>query len=298
MALYSRQLLAFMAVAQELHFGRAAQRLHMSQPPLSQQVRLFEERVGVPLLERSTRAVRLTAAGAALRDAMLRMMDDGEAALAAARRVAAGETGLLRIGFTPTAAYRLIPAAIGAYRERHPQVHLSMTEGNTAELHALLRQERLDVAILRPGDDMQDETLHKEPIDSEPLVAALPAGHRLAGRRAVRIEQLAELPLVGFARQSSAYFHALLAELFSRNGLTPRYAMESLLPTLLALVEAGIGAAVVPASVGELRPRGVKYLPLKARVLLRSTLYLAYRRDCGNPAVPALREALRQKASA
>ncbi|RYH28768.1 MAG: LysR family transcriptional regulator, partial [Alcaligenaceae bacterium] len=116
MALYSKQLTAFMAVAEELHFGRAAKRLHMTQPPLSQQVRLFEERVGVTLIERSTRTVRLTPAGVSMRDAMQRVIADGDAALAAVRRIGLGETGLLRVGFTPTAAYRLVPAAVGDYR--------------------------------------------------------------------------------------------------------------------------------------------------------------------------------------
>ncbi len=298
MALYSRQLLAFMAVAQELHFGRAARRLHMTQPPLSQQLRLFEERVGVPLIERSTRTVRLTAAGTIMFEAMQQLLEDGEAALAAARRVAAGVAGLLRIGFTPTAAYRLIPAAVGAYRERHPEVQLSMTEADTGRLHTLLVQERLDVAILRHSEDSQDDALHREPVDSEPLVVALPMSHAWSSRRSIPIAELAGVPLIGFARQTSAYFHTLLASLFTRNGLTPNVAMESVLPTLLALVEAGIGAAVVPASVSELRPGGVKYLPLKAKHTLRSTLYLAYRKDCVNPAVPALCEALKRAGTA
>src|SRR5690606_41799823 len=131
MALYSRQLLAFMAVAQELHFGRAAKRLHMTQPPLSQQVRLFEERIGASLIERSTRTVRLTPAGALLREAMEQMMEDGEAAVAATRRIAAGDAGLPRIGFTPTAAYRLISAAAGAYLRRPPRSPPSPTEAAT-----------------------------------------------------------------------------------------------------------------------------------------------------------------------
>lgn len=293
MALYSRQLLAFMAVAQELHFGRAAKRLHMTQPPLSQQVRLFEERIGAPLIERSTRTVRLTPAGALLREAMEQMMEDGEAAVAATRRVAAGDAGLLRIGFTPTAAYRLIPAAVGAYRQRHPRIQLSMTEADTGRLHTLLVQDRLDVALLRHSGDNEDDELHREPVDSEPLVAALPMQHAWASRDSISVAELATEPLIGFARQTSMYFHTLLASLFERNGLTPNYVMESLLPTLLALVEAGIGAAVVPASVSELRPGGVRYLPLQAEHTLRSTLYLAYRKDCLNPAVPALCETLR-----
>src|SRR5690606_31622802 len=107
-----------------------------------------EERVGAPLIERSTRTVRLTPAGELLHEAMRQMMKDGAAALAATRRIAAGEAGLLRIGFTPTAAYRLVPAAVGAYRKRYPEIQLSMVEADTGRLHALLTRDRLDLAIL------------------------------------------------------------------------------------------------------------------------------------------------------
>ncbi len=294
MMLYSRQLMAFMAVAEELHFGRAAKRLHMTQPPLSQQVRLFEERVGVPLIERSTRTVRLTAAGIAMRDAMHHVMADGDAALAAVRRIGSGETGWLRVGFTPTAAYRLVPRAVGDYRASHPEVELSMVEADTGRLRALLVQDRLDVAVLRYSQDSQDDNLHLEPIDSEPLVVAVPVGHAWVSRRSIPIGDLTTQPLIGFAHQTSAYFHLLLASLFAKNGVVPHYVMESVLPTLLGLVQAGIGVAVVPASVSELRPGGVRYLALKARYTVSSTLYLAYRKDFANPAVPALCEALRR----
>ncbi|ALM83233.1 LysR family transcriptional regulator [Bordetella sp. N] len=292
MALFSRQLIAFMTVADELHFGRAAQRLHISQPPLSQQVRLFEESVGVSLFERSTRTVRLTAAGAALQAALQRLMDDGDAALTAARRVAVGEAGSLRIGFTPTAAYRLVPTAVGLYRQDHPGVHLSMVEGDTALLHELLRRDRLDIAVTRRHDAIDDDDLLMEAVDTEPLVVAMPAGHALAGQAEVDITELAGVPLIGFVRARSEYFHTLLHRLFSDNGIAPDIVMESLLPTLLTPVEAGVGVAIVPASISELRPRGLRYLPLRARVLPRSTLYVTHRKDSINPAVPALKQAL------
>ncbi|VFR18780.1 Transcriptional regulator, LysR family [plant metagenome] len=292
MALFSRQLIAFMAVADELHFGRAAQRLHMSQPPLSQQVRLFEASVGMALFERSTRSVRLTAAGLALRDALRQLMDDGTAAVTIARHVADGERGMLRIGFTPTAAYRLIPEALSRYRRRYPDVHLSMTEGDTASLLEQLRRGRLDLAVTRRHENIADEDFHTEPVDTEPLVLAVPEDHPLAARSEVDIAELAGLPLIGFARAHSEYFHSLVNQLFRENGVAPRVVMESLLPTLLTPVKAGIGLAVVPASISELRSRGVAYLDLRARKLPRSTLYLTYARDCINPAVPALREAL------
>ncbi|VFR43481.1 Transcriptional regulators, LysR family [plant metagenome] len=292
MALFSRQLIAFMAVADELHFGRAAQRLHMSQPPLSQQVRLFEASVGMALFERSTRSVRLTAAGLALRDALRQLMDDGEAALTNARHVANGEQGMVRIGFTPTAAYRLVPEAVGSYRRRYPDVHLSMTEGDTALLLDQLRRGRLDLAVTRRHENVADGDFHTERVDTESLVVAVPEDHPLAVHAEIDIAELAGLPLIGFARARSEYFHSLVNQLFRENGIDPHVVMESVLPTLLTPVRAGIGLAVVPASISELRSSGVVYLRLEAKCLPRSTLYVTYARDCINPAVPALRDAL------
>jgi DNA-binding transcriptional LysR family regulator len=290
--LYSRQLLAFMAVAKTLHFGRAAQQLRVSQPPLSQQVRQFEQWVGTPLLERSTRAVRLTAAGLSLYDAMARLMDEGETAVATAQRIAAGEAGALRLGFTPTAAYRLVPAAVGRYRAAHPAIHLALTEGTSAVLLDALEHGRIDVALMRWHDEMPDADLCFDKIDSEALVVALPAGHALARRRRIPIRLLDGIDLIGFARASSQYFHTLLAELFARNAVAPKQVMESVLPTILALVEAGIGVAIVPASVRELRPTGVQYRPLDSPNTLASELYAVHHRDTLNPAVARFLEVL------
>lgn len=292
MTLFSRQMLAFQAVADELHFGRAARRLHMTQPPLSQQVRLFEARVGVPLIERTTRAVRLTPAGRVMFEAIQRMIQDGQQAIQVAHRVSRGESGLLRVGFTPTAAYRLVPAALKAYRAAYPDVRLTLTEADTGQLRTMLAQDRIDLALVRHSTGEPDEHLHLEPVDSEPLVVALPAGHSLARHRSVAVQALSNVPLIGFARDTSVYFHRLLAELFAQHKVIPQYVMESVLPTLLALVEAGIGAAVVPASVRELRPSGVVYRPLKTGQSVASILYLAHRKNDANGALPALCDAI------
>jgi DNA-binding transcriptional LysR family regulator len=294
MALFSRQLLAFMAVAEELHFGRAAQRLHISQPPLSQQLQQFEERIGVRLVDRTTRSVRLTAAGQVMLAALQRMAADGQSAIMAAQRVASGDAGSLRIGFTSTAAYRLVPAVVGAYRARYQDVHLTMEEFTSGILCDGLLRDRFDIALLRRYDDMPDDDLVFTEIDREPLVAALPPGHKLARRRAVPIELLGDTPVIGFAYATSQYFHTLLSELFAQNGVTVRYVMESVLPTILALVESGLGIAIVPASVRELRPEGIVYRPLAARAATDSVLYAAHRTDSINPAVGKFLEVMTQ----
>lgn len=286
MSFHSRQLLAFMAVAEELHFGRAAQRLHVSQPPLSQQVRQFEEEAGVLLFERTTRSVRLTAAGQTLYEGLQRVVADSRAALDAARRVAAGEAGTLRLGFTSTAAYRLVPASAAPYRARYPEVHLAMEERTSNALLDGLLAGRLDLALMRKDEGAQHgKELHFEEVDREALVLALPPGHPLARRRQVPIALLEGVDFIGFAPATSLYFHTLLADLFLRNGVRPRVVMESVLPTLLALVESGIGAAIVPASVRRLRPDGVAYRPLAAPHGMPSVLYAVYRAPPANPAV-------------
>jgi len=210
---------------------------------------------------------------------------DGEAALAQSRRIDAGEAGLLRIGFTPTAAYRLVPAVLGAYRRLYAEVHLSMQESNSSALQAALLQERLDVALMRRDDDAPDHDLVFLRVDEEPLIVALPAGHPLARGRRVPIGKLAEQPLIGFSHEASPYFDLLLDDLFTLNGITPNYAMASLMPTMLALVESGMGIAIVPSSVRDLRPKGVAYRPLDAAYCPSSTLYVVHRRDTLNPAV-------------
>lgn len=287
MPIYSKQLLAFMAVAEELHFGRAASRLHVSQPPLSQQVRQFEEEIGVPLLARTTRQVKLTAAGQMMLDGMQALLADTAALVTAAQRVAAGEAGLLRLGFTSTAAYRLVPLVVGAYHAAYPDVQLSMEENTSAVLLDKLLHDRIDVALMRLNEDMPHEELRVELSDKESLVVALPTAHTLATRRRIPLGLLEGQPLIGFARTSSQYFHTLLSDIFEKHGIAPTYVMESVLPTILALVEAGIGIAIVPASVKELRPNGVAYRPLVSPTPTPSLLYVVHRKTTTNPAVAA-----------
>lgn len=287
MALFSRQAQAFLAVAEELHFGRAAQRLHISQPPLSQQVQQFEAQVGARLIDRTTRSVRLTAAGRIMLTTLQRMAADSQTAIDAARQVASGVAGFLRLGFTSTAAYRLVPAVLGIYHAGYPDVHLTMQERTSDALLQDLQSERLDLALMRRYDDMPGHGMVFAEIDREPLVVALPMAHPLARRRTIPIRLLAETALIDFARASSQYFHTMLRELFASNGVAPRYVAESVLPTILALVESAVGVAIVPASVCELRPGGVAYRPLVAPVQMDSVLFAVYRSDSLNPTVGA-----------
>jgi len=284
--LLSRQAQAFLAVAEELHFGRAAQRLHVSQPPLSQQVRRFEEQVGTPLLVRSTRSVRLTPAGARLLASLQAMAAQAESALTAARQAGRGESGALTLGFTSGAAYKVLPRALAAYRRRYPGVELSLLHKESAELLAALLSERIDAALMRRHAGLDDARLHFELVDSEPLILALPSAHPLAARRRIRLQALHGVDLVGFSATGSAYFHDLLDRLFAGAGVRPRIVHESVMPTILSLVEAGAGLALVPESAAGLRSGNIAYRQLAgAGPAALSSLYFARRRDEANPAV-------------
>ncbi|MBO1114484.1 LysR substrate-binding domain-containing protein [Bordetella petrii] len=285
-SLFSRQARAFIAVAEELHFGRAAQRLHISQPPLSQQVRQFEEQMGMPLLVRNTRSVQLTLAGAQLLASLRQILHDSEAALIRAGRAARGELGALTVGFTSSAAYKVLPDIVARYRDACPGIELSLVERESAELLDSLLAERIDIALMRRHDALDDPRLLFDVAEREPLVAALPARHRLARRPSIALQDLHGQDLVGFSASGSRYFHELLAKLFAQAGVRPHVVHQSVLPTILALVEANVGLALVPASVTGLRGSAVRYRPLAGGgQAAMSTLFAVRRHDGRNPAV-------------
>ncbi|MBV7485125.1 LysR family transcriptional regulator [Bordetella sp. BOR01] len=282
-----------MAVAEALHFGRAAQRLHISQPPLSQQVRQFEQQVGTPLFVRNTRSVQLTLAGEQLLASLRQILHDGDMALVRAGRAARGELGALTVGFTSSAAYRVLPDIIARYRKAYAGIELALVERESADLLDGLLAERIDVALMRRHDALDDSRLLFEIAEREPLIAALPARHRLARRRGIALQDLHGQDLVGFSVSGSRYFHELLAKLFASANVRPNIVHQSVLPTILALVEAEVGVALVPASVAGLRGSAVRYRPLlDAGPAAISTLYAVRRHDSRNPAVPRFMDLL------
>jgi DNA-binding transcriptional LysR family regulator len=282
--LYSRQLLAFVTVAEELHFGRAAERLHMSQPPLSQLIRRFEKEVGTSLFLRTTRSVKLTPAGQILFDCSRNLIDQGNAVLIGMREVATGQRGTLTLGFTSTAAFDALPRAISAYRERYPNVQLLLHEQKTSsELWQELLAGRLDAALLRRQASMSDSGFRFMLVGREPLVVAVPARHRMASFAKVRLADLRDEPFIAFAEHKSHYFHALIGGLFERAGFKPRTVTESVLPTMLSLVEAGVGIALVPESAAMVRRGKLAFRQLRGRHTA-AELHVALRADGTNAA--------------
>lgn len=256
-----RHLRYFVAVAEELHFHRAAERLHISQPPLSQQVRALEAELDVLLLERNRRGVALTPAGAVFLAEARAILAAVEAATESARSVARGASGRLSLAFVGSAMHGALPAVLRAHRLAFPQVELALRELPTAAQLEALRAGRIDVGVIRPpvdGPDLVLETIH-----TEPVVVALPEGHPLAARERVALADLHGEGFVLLARREAPGLHESLVRALARAGGAPRVVQEVReMQTVVGLVAAGLGVSLVPASVGADAHHGVVYRPV------------------------------------
>jgi DNA-binding transcriptional LysR family regulator len=285
------QLRCFVAVAEELHFGRAAERLNMTQPPLSRQVQILERLLGVKLLERTSRVVRLTPAGRTFLPEARRLLHLAESAAVSTRRIAAGEAGSVAIGFTAAAGYSFLPELITTARERLPGVDFVLEEMVTSEQVEALAFHRIDVAFLRPPVRREFESVR---VLREPLIAALPADHRLAKGRLPILGDFDRQPFVMYLPYEAQYFYDLVAAIFAKAGVAPRYVQHmSQVHAILALVRAGLGAALVPAAAASLRFEGVAFRPIETRPARPVELFLAWERKNDNPVLPAFVELAR-----
>ena len=288
MSIELRHLRYFIAVADELHFSRAAERLGMSQPPLSQQIRQLEEAVGARLLSRSNRRVALTEAGrlflAEARDVLGRV----DHAIDLAQRAQRGEVGELRIGFTRSAPLSThIPRAIFAFRQQLPAVQLQLLELNSLQQIDALLERRLQVGIVR--GHVLPETLASKRLLRDPLVAVLhehhPALRKLGQRRRLRTEALAQEPFVLFSRSAGAGIHDHVLTLCRHAGFSPRVAQEAReASTIISLVAAGMGVSILPASCEHIHIDGVSFVPL-ADPASMSEVHVAHLHDERSPLV-------------
>lgn len=295
MNLELRQLRYFVTVAEELHFGRAAARLHMTQPPLSQTIQAFEAALGTPLFERTNRSVALTPAGMALLPEARRLLQQAGALPELARRAAAGETGRLGLAFVSTADYSVLPSLLRQFREAYPQVAIDLREATSDLQQEDLLEDRIDAGLLIPPlSDKAATTLHYLPVLAEPLVAALPQGLLPPAKGALRLDRLREQPLIIFPRHIAPGLHDAILACFHEAGLTPRIAQEAIqMQTIVGLVSAGMGIALVPQSVSNLRRPGVEYRALAGKPPLVET-GLAWRRDNTQPVLHAFLDLLRK----
>ena len=255
-----RHLRYFIAVAEELHFGRAALQLGISQPPLSQQIQALEDELGVRLFERTNRRVALSEAGRLFLPEARQVLAQLERAVAIARRAQRGELGELKVGFTSSAPFTsTIPRAIQAFRVACPDVHLDLCELSSRGVAEAVAEGRLQVGMLRPLEALPAGLTALE-LFAEPLVAVLPAGHPLAAASAagVSLAALADEPFVFFPRSYGTGLYDQLLGLARAAGFSPRIVQEaSEAMTLIGLVATGLGVTVLPASFSRMRIDGV-----------------------------------------
>ena len=258
-----RHLRYFRAVAEELHFGRAAQRLHIAQPPLSQQIRQLERELGVELLVRSTRRVELTPAGEAYLRRAVTILDAVDDAGRQAQRVAQGIEGRLAVGCVGSATYSLLPRLVRALRDALPGVEVSVRGEMLApaQTSALLAGE-IDLALLRPPID--HPAIRTETLRRDRLIVALPDGHALARSEQVQIAELRDEDFVAHAGGGQSVMHGLLNAVCADAGFVPRVRHDvQETSTLVTLVAAGLGVALVPEPTAALDIAGVCYRPLR-----------------------------------
>lgn len=256
-----RQLRYFVAVAEELHFGKAAQRLAISQPPLSFNIARLEESLGYALLRRSTRAVELTAAGKVFYREACRILSLADQAQALGSRAARGEVGRLRIGFVGAALLTPMASVLRRFDLERPGLFITVHELNSFEQIDALQREQIDFGILHPRSI--PEGLHTQVLYREPFVCALPASHRLADGKEIRLRALKDEPFVLFPRHFSPEYHDRIIAMCMAAGFTPqvRYEVRAN-ATVASLVAAGFGVAIVPRSVCRMAIDGLRFRPL------------------------------------
>jgi DNA-binding transcriptional LysR family regulator len=257
-----RLLRYFIAVAEELSFNRAAQRLHMTQPPLSNQIKQLEDELGVLLFTRTSRGVRMTEAGEALLEEARRFFVQLEQATRVVQRVGHGEVGRLTLGFVPSASNEVLPSILRAFRHSYPDIELFLREMRPDRVVQRLHDQQIDAGFLYLPLD--DASLNIECVSREPLVLALPESHRLAARPRVELQALAEEPFILPARYSMPGLYGQVTQACHQACFVPRAVQQDvwLMQTIVGLVAGNIGVALVPASWRILRRKGVVYKPV------------------------------------
>jgi len=274
-----RHLRYFVAVAEERHFTRAAQRLGIEQPPLSQQIRALEAELGTPLFRRQARSIALTDAGIAFLDDARQILEAVQRASDHARRVARGDLGRIRVGMINSAPFHpFVPRVLRDYGQRYPDVLLSLDENSTQALAAGVLAETVDLAFIRPllGEE---PGLVTEPLFDEDVLVALPQAHRLAREPALTLTQLRAEPFVLFSRPFGSGLYDDIIAACQRAGFSPRIGQEaSQITSIINLVGAGLGVSLVPASMQQVHSVGIAYRPILGDAP-KARMSLAYRPD-------------------
>ena len=294
-----RHLRYFIAVAEELHFGRAAERLHIAQPPLSRQIRDLEREIGAPLFERVPRGVELTPAGSAFLPEARLTLAQAERAQRTAQRAARGETGRLRVGFVEAATHSgILPDVLSFFRAHMPSIGLSLFELDPLHQAEAFQDGRIDLGILHSPPLDADRWLRVEEIYTEPVVLAVPKSHRLGGRSRFTLANLAEESFVLFPRHVEPAMYDDIVSGCRAAGFSPRIVQEANgWHTLASLVSAGVGLGFVPRSITEFQQRGVVYRPVRD-LEVEMTLSAVWKRAERSPVRDRFVTALRAVAGA
>jgi DNA-binding transcriptional LysR family regulator len=279
-----RHLRYFVAVAEELHFGRAATRLSIVQPSLSQQIRQLEDELGFPLLYRTKRSVELTDAGEVFLSEAQQVLARVQEAKRTAQRAYRGEAGRLMVGYISSSTYDLLPMMLRVYRERFPDVEVALRDLTTQEQLRALEEEYIQVGLLRLP--INTPMLNVEVVRQEPIVCVLPEEHPLAIGERIAVPLLAHEPFVLQSRQRGAGYYIELMKLCLASGFSPNVTQEvTELHAIVGLVAAGIGVSLVPLSTRNIRSQGVVYRELEGTAPM-TEMAVAWRRDADSAIVP------------
>jgi DNA-binding transcriptional LysR family regulator len=283
-----RQLRQFVAVAEERSFRRAAERLHVSQPPLSVAVQRLEADIGVQLLERSRQGVRLTVAGEVFLEEARRTLATAALSVEMAQRAATGKTGTLRLSFVPSAGIDVVPRLLRKYRDGHPGVKLMLRPETTSHQLAALAEGNVDVGIVVPPLH-EGRHLRLEPFCEREIVLAVPGSHPLAAAQRVQLRRLASEAFVGLPLREGPGFESVVAAACGECGFVPRLVETATqMQAVLALVAAGVGVALVPQAMRAVATENVRYLQVRKRsAAVRYSLGLAWNPANANPALAA-----------
>ena len=288
MSLDLRHLRQFVAIAELGSYRRAAEALHIAQPALSVSIQKLEHAVGVQLLARGARGVSLTAAGEALMGDARRALFHADQARRAARRVALGESGRLRLGFVGSATYELLPRCLPAFRQQYPDVQLELREDSTIGLVAALRANELDAGLVR-GPLADDPELASWEVERDDLILALPSDHPLAGRGPVDMRDVRGESFVMYAPAKVPGLYGVAAALCRKAGFSPRVSQEAIqVQTLVSLVASGLGLALVPGVTRAYSTPRVAFVPI-ADADARDALALSLVTLRDTPCMPVLR---------
>ncbi len=294
-----RHLRYFLAVATELHFGHAAEKLHIAQPPLSHQIRQLETELGFELFTRTKRSVILTPAGQAFLTQVNQIFQQLDQAIEIGRKTSRGELGQISIGFVGSATYNILPVMLQQFRDRYPQVQIELHELTTDRQLIWLRESKIDIGLMRPPIIEPDIT--SEIVFEESLIVALPATHQLAVADSIDLSLLAREPFILFPRQLAPGLYDPIITICQAAGFSPLVVQECIqMQTIVSLVSASLGISIVPESIQQVQRVGVVYKPIQdltppgSKQLLRlATISIGWRTNDDSPTVSRLIEVVK-----